>query len=514
MRDAAANRRIAKNTVMLYLRTAVTLFVGLYTGRVMLAALGVENYGITNVVGGIVGMSSLITGAVSSTIARFITYALGEGDRQRMRLVFSTSVNVQLLLSVVSAVALEIVGIWFLDTKAVIPAARMAAAHWVLQCSILSLVFGLIASPYNATIVAHEHLSIYAYMSIVDVMLKLGVCFAISAYGGDRLILLSVLNAGVGLAMRLFYGWYCARHFEEARYDLRLFDRRFVKEMSQFVGWHLCGQAVWIYNTQGLNMLMNVFFGVVFNAARGVAATVTGAVTSFVTNFTVAFVPQITKSYAAGDRERLMTLLFQGTKFVWYLFVLFIIPIFLEAETLLTLWLGTPPDHAVVFLRFALVESWSVSISFALHNAILATGKIKRVYMEIAAYTSLIFPLTWLCFKSGFPAWSAYLVFILFNTTAKGFSIAALRRSVELPAWDFMKEVVFRCTAVTAVAFALPALVAARMSPSLSRFVVIVPLSVLWTALCVCILGMDRHERSLVLVCVNRIIGKIKRGGT
>lgn len=510
MKNTADNKRIAKNTLLLYFRTFITMLVGLYTGRVMLSALGVENYGINNVVGGIVGMSSLITGAVSSTITRFITYALGEGDKQRMRLVFSTSVNVQIVMSFVAVVVLEIIGIWFLNTHAVIPDGRMTAAHWVLQCAIIGLVLGLVSSPYNAVIVAHEHMSIYAYMSIVDVVLKLLVCFAIMAYGGDRLIFLSILMVCIGLAMRIFYGWYCTRHFDEAHYDLKLFDKSFVKEMSQFTGWFLVGNAVWVMNTQGLNMLINVFFGVVFNAARGVALTVTGALSSFVNNFTVAFVPQITKSYAAGDRERLLTLMFQGTKIVWFLFIVLIIPVFIEADFLLKLWLGTPPDHAVTFLRFALIESWSLSISFVLHNAILASGKLKRVQLKIAVYTAFVFPLTWLSFKLGAPAWASYAVFIFMNTTAKGFTICELRRIMNFPIGPFVRKVVLRCAAVSFVAFAIPALVSLQMQQSLIRFFVVVPFSVLWTIVCMYLLGINAAERVLAQTYAKKLVSKFK----
>lgn len=510
MKKSADNRRIAKNTLLLYFRTFITMLVGLYTGRVMLAALGVDNYGINNVVGGIVGLSSLITGAVSSTITRFITYALGEGDKARMKLVFSTSVNVQIVMSIIAVAALEVVGVWFLNTQAVIPEERMIAAHWVLQCSIIGLVLGLVSSPYNAVIVAHEHMSIYAYMSIVDVLLKLGVCFAIMSYGGDRLILLAVLMVFIGLAMRIFYGWYCSHHFDEAHYEFKLFDKSFVKEMSQFTGWFLVGNAIWVLNTQGLNMLINVFFGVAFNAARGVAATVVGALSSFVNNFTAAFVPQITKSYAAGDRARLMTLVFQGTKLVWYLFVLLIIPVFIEAETLLKLWLGKPPEHAVTFLRFALIESWSLSISFALHNTILASGKLKRVQLKIAVYTSFIFPVTWLCFKLGAPAWASYAVFILLNTTAKGFTISELRRIVDFPALSFMRGVVLRCAVVTVLAFAIPAFVAMQMHGPIVRFFTVVPLSVLWTVACVYLVGINSSERALVKVYALKLVDKVR----
>lgn len=507
-KSIADNKRIAKNTLALYFRTFITMIVGLYTSRIMLQALGVDNYGINNVVGGIVAMSTLVTGAVSSTISRFITYALGEGDKHRMSVVFSTSINVMFLLSAIAVIMLEIVGVWFLQTQADIPDGRMVAAHWVLQCSIMVLVLNLISSPYNATIVAHEHMTIYAYMSIVEVLLKLGVCFSILAFDGDRLILFSLLNVVIALGMRLFYSWYCQRHFEEARYNYKLFDKSFLKEMTQFTGWYVIGNAVWVFNTQGLNMLINVFFGVALNAARGVAMSVTHAITTFVHNFTIAFVPQITKSYASKDMERMQFLIFEGTKFTWFLIFLFIIPVFWEADMLLKLWLGEPPEYASLFLRFALFESWSIIISFALHHAILASGQLKRVQLRIAAYTSLIFPITWLLFKLGAPAWSSYVIFIILNTTSKGFTLSELRRIINFPVMPFLLKIVLRCSVVTFIAFSLPGFLTYLMPQSLTRFFIAVPTAVLWTLFCEYCFGLNKSEKELALSLVKKVKDK------
>lgn len=499
------NKRIAKNTLFLYFRTFITMIVSLYTSRIMLQALGVDNYGINNVIGGIVAMSSLITGAVTSAITRFITYVLGEGDVNQMRACFSTSVNVMIIVSFIAVIALEIIGVWFLNTRAEIPEGRMVAANWLLQCSIAILVLNLISSPYNATIVAHEHMSIYAYMSILEVFLKLGVCFAILSSEGDRLILFAVLNVVVAIVMRLLYSWYCQKHFEEARYDFRRFDKAFIKEMSQFTGWYLIGNAVWVFNTQGVNMLINVFFGVVINAARGIAMTVSAAINSFVNNFTIAFIPQITKSYASGDRERLLFLIFKGTKFTWFLIFIFIIPIFWEADMFLKLWLGEPPEYANIFLRFALFESWSMVISFALHNTILASGQLKRVQMQIAVYTSFIFPVTWLSFKYGAPAWFSYVVFIFLTTTSKGFTLYELRRIINFPVVHFLKECILPCITVTIIAFALPGVFVYLMPPTLYRFFIVVLIAVSWTIFCEYCIGLSGTERSMVISFVRKV---------
>lgn len=506
---AANNKRIAKNTMALYIRTFITMIVGLYTSRVMLQALGVDDYGINNVVGGIVAMSSLITGAVSSAISRYITFALGKGDLHRMKVIFSNSVIVMIAMSVIAVVFLEIFGLWFINNQADIPESRMAAADWVLHFSIAALVLNLISSPYNATIVAHEHMSIYAYMSIAEVSLKLGVCFAIMAYSGDRLILFALLNVVVALIIRLFYSWYCQKHFEESQYDYKLFDKSFLKELSQFTGWFMVGNAVWVLNTQGINMLINVFFGVAMNAARGVAVAVTSAISTFVNNFTVAFVPQITKSFASDDKVRLFFLVFQGTKITWYLLFLLIIPLFWEAENILKLWLGKPPEYADIFLRFALFESWSMSISFALHNTILATGKLKRVQLQIAIYTAFIFPITWICFLSGAPAWISCVIFVAMNTTAKGFTLYELKRLIDFPVKRFLKDCVLRCSCVTIIAFSLPGIIVNVMPQTLSRFVLVVAVSLVWTLFCAYFMGLNKEEKGTVRVIASKIIKKI-----
>ena len=502
------NKRIAKNTIALYFRTFITMIVGLYTSRIMLQALGVDNYGINNVVGGIVAMSSIITGAVSSSISRFITYALGEGDKHRMKVVFSTSVNVMIIMSFIAVFVLEVVGIWFLNTEADIPEGRMAAANWVLHCSIIILVFNLISSPYNATIIAHEHMTIYAYMSIVDVVLKLVVCYIIMTYAGDRLILFSILSVVIAIGMCLFYSWYCQKHFREARYNCNNFEKSFLKEMSQFTGWYLVGNAVWVFNTQGLNMLINIFFGVTLNAARGIAVTITSAINTFVNNFTVSFIPQITKSYASGDKNRLVFLNFQGTKFTWFLIFLFIVPVFCEADTLLKLWLGNPPEYASLFLRFALFESWSMVISFALHNTILASGQLKRVQIRIALYTAFIFPLTWLCFKLGAPVWSSYVIFIILNTTSKGFTLYEMKRIMDFPVMLFLKTCILRCMFVTIIAFSLPIVLVIILPQTYSRFFLVVPVAILWTLLMEYSFGLTKSEKDFIKIVSKKISEK------
>lgn len=489
------NKRIAKNTIALYFRTFITMLVGLYTGRVMLQALGIDDFGINNVVAGIVTMSSLITGTMSQAISRYITFTLGRGDKDGLRKMFSTSINAQIVMSIIAVIFLEVLGFWFLNYEANIHSGRIEAAHWVFQCSLVTLVIGLISSPYNALLVAHERLGIYAYVSIVEVSLKLAVVFLIISYEGDRLILLALLNVLVGLVMRIFYGWYCGKHFEEAHYNIRIFDKSLIKELTVFSGWNLLNNGAWIFATQGVNMLVNVFFGVAYNAARGIAQQVNSAIQSFVGNFTMAFSPQITKTYAAGDKEYAIRLGNRGTKFSWLMMYIFIVPVCCEAETLLKLWLGQVPEWAVIFLRFAMFESLAVSSGQNLFRLIQADGHVKKYTIHAAITAGMIFPLSWLSYYLGAPVWTAYIIFIIDFMFLNVVRFFDLKKLMPFSVRQFMREVIIPCLLVSVTSFIIPLAVCYYMESGLIRFFINVPLSILWTLVCCIVFGLTSNER-------------------
>lgn len=494
----------------LYFRTFITMIVGLYTGRVMLQALGVDNYGINAVVGGIVGMTSIITGTMCAAISRYITYALGKGDKEKLNIMFSTSINAQLVIALSVAVVLEVVGVWFLNSGANIPDGRMQAANWVLQCSIVTLIIALVSSPYNALIIAHERMSIYAYMSIVDVTLKLAICFVIMAYGGDRLILLALLHVAVALGMRVFYGWYCSRYFEEAHYSPRVFDKALMKELSAFSGWNLFNNGAYVFATQGVNMLVNVFFGVVYNTSRSIALTVNSAVQGFVGNFTMAFSPQITKSYAAGEVDYAVALANRATKFTWLMMYIFIVPVCMEAETLLRLWLGQVPDLAPLFLRFAMFESLAVVSGQNLFKLIQADGHVRRYTIHAAITAGFIFPLAWLAFYIGAPVWTAYVVFIFDFLILNLVRFYDIKKLMTFSVRQFMREVVSPCVIVSITSFILPLVVCYYMEASVLRFFIVVPMAVLWTCVCCVLFGLTKSERLFFWNRAKIVLAKLK----
>lgn len=492
------NKRIAKNTLALYIRTFFTMIVGLYTGRVMLQALGVDNYGIYAVVGGIVSMCTMITGTMAAAISRYITYALGKGDEEQLKSLFSTTINAQILVSLLIVVVIEMIGVWFLNTNANIPDGRMEAAKWVLQCSIITLVINVVCTPFNALIIAHERMAVYAYMSIVDVTLKLGICFLVAMYGGDRLILFALLQIAVALIVNSIYGWYCYHHFREARYCLHVFDKRLLKELSVFSGWNLLNGTSYTFATQGVNMLINVFFGVVFNASRNIAMQVNSAIQAFAGNFTIAFTPQITKNYAVGNYSYAFQLVSRGTKFTCFLMLILIVPVFMESEMLLRLWLGKVPDMAPLFLRFAMFESLAVSSGANLLKLIQADGRVKRNSFHTSIIVGIVFPLTWIAYALGAPVWAAYAIFIATFVVQNIVRIYDIKRLTPFSGRLFLQACIYPCTLVSLCSFALPSIITWNMEQSVLRFFVNTTTSVLWTGACCFLLGLTKNERLFI----------------
>ena len=318
------------------------MLVSLFTSRVVLNTLGVEDYGIYNVVGGVVSMFSIISSSLSEAISRFIVVELAKGDFEKLRKTFSASVTIQLIMSLIIVILIESAGVWFLNAKMVIPAERLEAANWVLQFSIVTFVINLISVPYNATIIAHERMSAFAYISIMEVVCKLVIVYLIKISPIDRLVFYAILMCAVSVLVRLVYGRYCKKHFAECKFSFR-FDKDLLKRMFSFAGWNFIGVATAVLRDQGGNILINLFGGPAVNAAHGIAARVNSAVTGFVKNFMVAVNPQITKSYASGEHDYMMNLIFRSARFSFYMLLFISLPILADTHYILSLWLGMVP---------------------------------------------------------------------------------------------------------------------------------------------------------------------------
>ncbi len=475
----------------------VLMLVGLFTARVVLRSLGQTDYGIYGAVAGVVALFTVLTGAMSGAISRFITFELGKGEEGRLPLVFSTGVSIQILLSLVIIVLAEPIGLWWLNHKMVIPPDRLVAARWVLQFSIVSMVIQLVSVPYNAAIIAHERMDAFAWISIFEGLGKLAVACCIMVFSGDRLVLYAALLAGVSLVTRFLYGLFCRTHFDETKYSWKL-DRKLFGEMFAFAGWNFIGSGAGILKDQGGNQLLNIFFGPVVNGAWLLATQVNGTVQKFVTSFTTAINPQITKSYASGDRDYMMRLIFKGSRTGVYLLLLVICPIVFNTEFLVDLWLGKgayPPD-TILFIRLVLAYLLIESVSYTMVTAMLAHGDIRNYQLLVGGLMLLNVPVSYICLKLGAPASAIYWVAIGIAFLCLGARLYMLKGMIGLPVGRFLKEVFLNELLVVAVAVCMSWNLSILLPPlSWWGFLVHASASVLFTACTIFFIGFNMAER-------------------
>lgn len=437
--SAANNKQIAKNTLLLYFRMLLTMVVSLYTSRIVLNALGVEDFGIYNVVGGVVAMFSLLSGSLSTAISRFITYELGKGEQGNLNKIFSSAVTIQITLAAIIILFAELIGVWFLNTQMTIPVSRITASNWVFQISLLTFVINLISIPYNASIIAHEKMSAFAYISILEVVGKLVTAYLITISPIDKLIFYSFLMCIIALVVRFTYGYYCKKHFTECTYSF-IWDKQLLKQMFGFAGWNFIGTASAVLRDQGGNILINLFNGPIVNAARGIAFQVNNAIQGFVNNFMIALNPQITKSYAANNHEYMMTLIFQGARLSFYMLLILSLPILLNTQYILEIWLKTVPEHSTLFVQLVLILAMSESISYPLITAIQATGRIRNYQLLVGGLQLLNFPISYCLLHIGFFPEIIMIVAIILTQVCLGARLYMLQKIIKLPTKVFFKE--------------------------------------------------------------------------
>ena len=406
------NKRIAKNTLLLYMRMLFTIIVGLYTSRIVLQTLGVNDYGIYNVVGGIVAMLAFLNSAMTAASQRFISFELGTQNYQKLKKVFATSVTIHMVIAGIIFLIAETVGLWFLNTHMNIATDRITAANWVYQCSILTFMITVISVPYNACIVAHERMKTFAYVSIIETFLKLIIVYLLLIVQTDKLIAYACFILGVSIIIRVIYGIYCKRNFEECTYQCIL-DKELFKEMFAFAGWSIIGNLGFSLKDQGSNVVLNLFCGTAINAARGVALQVNGIISSFSGNFIMALNPQITKQYAAGDVQESIKLVYAGCRYSFYLLAIISIPVMVNLDYLLSLWLGTVPPYTTEFLFLALVAALINAMAAPLVTAVQATGRIRNFQLAICIIMMCELPLTYITLKLGYKPYMAMISSII-----------------------------------------------------------------------------------------------------
>lgn len=502
-------KRIAKNTLLLYVRMLFLMLISLYTSRVILNALGVQDFGIYNVVGGVVAMFNIISGSLSGAISRFITFEIGKGDEEKLKKVFSASVTIQLILSLIIVVLIETVGVWFLNAKMTIPVERIVAANWVLQFSIITFVINLISVPYNATIIAHEKMSAFAYISIFEGLGKLAVAFLISLSPIDRLIFYAILMCIVAISVRFIYGIYCKRHFEECSFHYH-FDKDILKQMFSFAGWNFIGAASSILRDQGGNIILNMFFGPAVNAARGIANQVNNAINGFVTNFMTALNPQITKSYAKGDRKYMMSLIYQGSRLSFYMLLLLSLPILANTHYILVIWLKLVPGHAVTFVQLILIFTMSECISNPLITAMLATGKIRDYQIVVGGLQIMNLPIAYVCLRMGCIPESVILVAIILSQCCLAARLFMLRGMIGLSSKLFMRKVYLNILLVTITAAILPIIVSLQMEEGLLTLVISLIVCLCSSALSIFYVGCSKNERIYAINKLKQVVNKVR----
>ena len=495
---ASNNKRIAKNTLMLYVRMLFSMIVSLYTSRVVLQTLGVEDYGIFNVVGGVITMFTFINAAMVSSTQRYLNFELAKGNSQRLRSVFHTSLQIHGLIAIAIIVLGETLGLWFLMNKLVIPESRMTAALWVYQCSILACCVTIMSAPYNADIIAHEKMSAFAYISILEVSLKLLIVYLLLVSPIDKLIAYAILTLSVQLLIRFIYSRYCHKHFEESYIEFN-FNKALFKEMSGFAGWSFFGNLAAILYTQGLNMMLNIFFGPVVNAARGIAVQVQSAVQQFVSGFQTALNPQITKNYAVGNLEQMHNLMFRSARFSFLLLFFLSLPVLLETDFLLTVWLKNVPDNAVIFTQIMICISLIYTTSNPCVIANQATGKVKVYQMVVGGILLTILPISYILLKLGAPAYSVFIVHFCVETVAQFSRMFMLRKLINLPLWQYMKNIYIPIICTVAVAVILPILVRMQFEEGWLRFIVVGFTCVLSVGISAFFIGFTKNERLFFL---------------
>ena len=500
-------RRIAKNTMMLYVRMFVLMLVGLYTSRVVLSALGETDYGVYSVVGGVVAMFSMISGALNSAVSRFITFELGKGDPVRLNKVYCTSVNIQLMLGFIVVLLAEPIGLWFIENKMTIDPARIPAATWVLHFSLLAFVVNLMSVPQMASITAHEKMSAYAYIGILDGLLRLGVAFMIISAPFDRLVYYAMLMALVVLIVRITYGIYCRIHFPECRYHF-IFDRPLVKEMFSFAGWNFIGVTSGVLRDHGGNILVNLFSGPVVNAARGIAVQLNGAVQSFVTNFMTAVNPQITKSYAAGDTKYVFALIGKSSRMSFYLLSLMAIPIIFNANLLLQIWLKEVPEHTTLFVQLFLIFAMGESLSLPLITAMLATGRIRNYQLVVGGIQLLNLPISYILLKLGALPEITVVVAIALSHVCLFARLIMFSRASGFSVPAFVRGVYVNALKVAIGAASIPLLLTFVIPKGILWSVLHLGVSLLWTAGVIFFIGCSKEDRAFLYEFIGRRAGK------
>lgn len=483
--------------------------IGLFSSRVILQALGVDDYGLYGAIGSIVAMFTIINGTLSVGTSRFLTFELGKGDKVKLKQTFNASLAMHIAVAVLLFVLMETIGLWFVNYKMSIPQGREFAANVVYQLSILSCMFSLTQVPYGATIIAHEKMDVFAYVGLSEACFKLALIFVLLYVPfGDNLIAYAIIMVSWSIGLQVFYRLYCYKRFQETHLSFCR-DKKVYKGMLSYSLWDAVGQFCTTGNSQGINILINVFFGVTVNAARSVAYQVENAVNQLATNFTTSVNPQIVKSYARGDIKRYFQLIYEAGKYSYFLMFLIAFPLLLEAEYVLQLWLVKVPEYTVLFLRFVICISLFRMFSRSVINGVHATGNVKVLNLTSGVYSAGTFiPMVYIAFKLGLPVWSCFVIQAFNSSICTLLEVRALYKQVRFNVLDYFIKVYAHSISVTLVAAIIPLVVVYLMPMGFLRLVLTTVISILSTLISVYTIGINQPMKQKVKQFV---INKIHR---
>ena len=506
--NSTNNKRIAKNVLILYIRMFFIMCITLYTSRVVLNALGIEDYGLYTAVGGFVALFGVISGSLSTAISRFITFELGKGNYIKLKLIFSSSVLIQFLIALLILVLVETVGVWFLNERMTVPEGQLTAANWVLQFSVITFAVNLISVPYTAVIIAHEKMSAFAYISIFDAVGKLLIAYLISVSPTNRLITYSILLCCLAIITRLIYNIYCQKHFEECKFVLK-FDKSITKEIFSFAGWNFIGSCSGLLRDQGINILLNLFCGPAVNAGRGIAMQVSSAINTFTGSFTSALNPQITKQFAKNNYEEWSRLVYRGAKFSCFLLLIPSVPLFFESQTILSLWLSIVPPYTSIFVRLIIVYVFVETISCTLVTLMLATGNIRNYQILVGGCQMLNFPVAYCLLKLEFEPEFTIVGSIVIACICMALRLFMLHRMVRLNIAAFLSQVLVQIIIVALASTIVPIILIEEMSEGINRVCIVIFTSVIWTASMSFFLGCSSGEQKIIITQINKVKDKI-----
>lgn len=503
-------KRLAKNTLLLYLRTLIVMFISLYTSRIILDTLGISDYGIYNIVGGFVGLFSVISGTLVASTQRFLSFELGKGEKEHSQKVFCTSLTIHFFLAIVILFLFETIGLWFLNNELNLPTERLTAANACYQCSVFTFLVGLMNSPYVATIIAHEKMGAFAYLSLIDVFAKLAIVYTLYMVLIDKLIVYSVFLFCVALLVNFLYWIYCRRNFKETKFKI-IREKDGYVEILKFAGLNFVGSFASILSQQGINVLLNIFFGVTINAARGIASQVENAVMKFVYDFSTALNPQITKTYASGDKSMSINLAYYGSRIAFFLTLIFTVPVFFKTTTILDLWLKHYPLITVSFIRLSFIYSLLSVLSNPIITVMLASGNIKKMTYYIGSFRLLILPICWLLLHYGYMPETVYFVIIAMEFLSLVIRMVILQDIMSMSILKgYIKNVISKIVPVAFIIFCSCEFLQMYLPNTIIWLIPYIILSEICCMLTVLFVGLNAQERKKMVGYVKQTIKKIR----